>query len=679
MKLWPSSSQHLLAAYCSMLFSEKLQYQIPTMAGLLTTIVRLILVSDAVLGYAIHNSQSSPNPLTPRALLGSDEAQDFNWIKTWAALGDSYTAGIGAGNRYSNKKEDRECSRYDQSYPAILERVFGPSVEKFEYAACSGARTAQIFEQASRLPYADRDLVILTAGGNDLCLNDIITTCVFYPFQGEEKCDAILKKAKENLDTFLKDNIKQVLKELDKAMRRNGIVIYVLYAQFFDATSEDCAKQYWAFPHTYVLDALRLTAARRQKFNDLVIAINKAIREVVDEISRDPKVEYRIATADWEPWVREAVFGQFCGPGSTGKYPDKAQPDLQFFKPNTHVNEPQNHTEVKRDLPLGRTAQEKAASRNAWSSLFKSILYHSVNPAAAALHALYPRAPAPPGCPADSGGVDVFLGLGLPDRWGKFFHPNEIGHVTIASFVAEAIIAQRAQILGTDNPLCRKSDSFKCWSSDGRNKYVMADLLEKNYKTYCNEVKTPPDRHNWQDERVFHLGTPEAHRFSVSLSKGASKFNKEECLDSFRRIIHGCDVDKEENPLNWKFGGQYTRGSYRYELEPMMHRFMPPVRRRTGYCEGHYDGSWSSYRIRGIGWATWDHGQETLLPAIKDCLGLGVTRWRFKYVHILEVDQTIEWEATFNTPVFVMRRCFRNNRVQKNAGGWTERCEGCDG
>jgi hypothetical protein len=93
----------------------------------------------------------------------------------------------------------------------------------------------------------------------------------------------------------------------------------------------------------------------------------------------------------------------------------------------------------------------------------------------------------------------------------------------------------------------------------------------------------------------------------------------------------------------------FTRDSYRYEIEPVHHRFMPPPHRRSGTCEGRYDKDDISYRLRGSGWSTWDHGQETLLPAIKSCLGLGVTHWRFKYIHMPEIDETLEWEATFRT------------------------------
>lgn len=94
---------------------------------------------------------------------------DFGWVKKWAAVGDSFTAGIGAGNVYSQNSEDISCSRYDYSYPVQMNQYFGSTVSSFTYAACSGATTSDIASQIAGLS-SGLDLVVFTAGGNDLCL-----------------------------------------------------------------------------------------------------------------------------------------------------------------------------------------------------------------------------------------------------------------------------------------------------------------------------------------------------------------------------------------------------------------------------------------------------------------------------------------------------------------------------
>lgn len=97
------------------------------------------------------------------------EPDDYSWIKKFAAVGDSFTAGIGSGDLYSDNDNSYDCSRYSYTYPVIMNHFFGPSIDKFTYTACSGAISTGIFDQINDLE-DDQDLVILTAGGNDLCL-----------------------------------------------------------------------------------------------------------------------------------------------------------------------------------------------------------------------------------------------------------------------------------------------------------------------------------------------------------------------------------------------------------------------------------------------------------------------------------------------------------------------------
>lgn len=94
---------------------------------------------------------------------------DYSWIKKFSAVGDSFTAGIGSGDLYSDNDNSYDCSRYSYTYPVIMNHFFGSSIQKFTYTACSGAISTGIFEQINALE-DNQDLVIFTAGGNDLCL-----------------------------------------------------------------------------------------------------------------------------------------------------------------------------------------------------------------------------------------------------------------------------------------------------------------------------------------------------------------------------------------------------------------------------------------------------------------------------------------------------------------------------
>lgn len=60
---------------------------------------------------------------------------------------------------------------------------------------------------------------------------------------------------------------------------------------------------------------------------------------------------------------------------------------------------------------------------------------------------------------------------------------------------------------------------------------------------------------------------------------------------------------------------------------------------------------------------------------MKGCLGLGITAWKFEYFDSPD-SNGMEWKASYNTPIFVNNRCFKNNKVAQGAGGFTDGCGG---
>ncbi len=96
---------------------------------------------------------------------------DFSYITQWAAIGDSYAAGIGAGNRIGYL-----CSVYDFGYPQVINadwRMGDPSTRKFTNLACSGALTPAIQSQAEKLS-GGQQLITISAGGNDAGLVTVL-------------------------------------------------------------------------------------------------------------------------------------------------------------------------------------------------------------------------------------------------------------------------------------------------------------------------------------------------------------------------------------------------------------------------------------------------------------------------------------------------------------------------
>jgi lysophospholipase L1-like esterase len=410
---------------------------------------------------ASHANLSSSSASATLLKRDSDPS-NMEWIKRWAAIGDSYTAGIGAGRPLGHRitadevaikvpsgleeiRDNWKCSRYDMAYPKVIEAQFGAHVQKdggFQYLACSGDRSEQIYQQAKALK-GELDFVTFTSGGNDLCLAQMIKDCIMLPYGKTSACETVIAKAQSNAKSIIKNNIIQILEALDEKMNKDGVVVVNGYAQFFDSTTDNCDHQSWDVLWFLPLGATyrALTIARRNIFNQLVLDINQSIRDAVDEASKSDKIKYKVGYADWDSWVSNEIDARMCSPSSNGDYPDSNQPNMHFIKPDTHPwfgwQDEVERTELrKRDMSLEEMLNStrlsnsekrqvnrikaimEARDRRIESTLYDSILYKSPDPRAAVRHKLNPRAPSPPGCPGD-GGVDMTAGMGMPDQVGR--------------------------------------------------------------------------------------------------------------------------------------------------------------------------------------------------------------------------------------------------------------------
>ena len=126
----------------------------------------------------------------------SSDPDDLSFIKKWAAIGDSYAAGIGAGSVV-----DKSCSRYDGSYANLVNVQLGEDTTNidFTYIACSGAKVPAITAQANSL-HGGQQMITISAGGNDAQLVVALNDCV-YTFKGlfSESCGATL----DNIQTIV--------------------------------------------------------------------------------------------------------------------------------------------------------------------------------------------------------------------------------------------------------------------------------------------------------------------------------------------------------------------------------------------------------------------------------------------------------------------------------------------
>lgn len=444
-------------------------------------------------------------------------------------------------------------------------------------------------------------------------------------------------------------------------MDAQGIIVLSSYAPYFNNQTDDCTdNEDWVFPGQAGSTSLLLTKAHRTSFNTLVANTNAKLKSAVDKAAKD--ASSTIVFADWSAWG-EATNGRFCESGSSPDPDDSSNDNALFFKLPTY--KVFNPGVVYRDFELGSvspmgitsnlTAAQAIEEQNGYAQLLDSIAT-----------SLEKR----DGPTAGVCSKSVVSNL-LPDGIGKIFHPTNLGHEAVASYVTWAIANAQAEKMHTTTPACNIVDELTCHQGSGSKSYASAYSLYMHTADFCKDAV--PDLNAQESGSLFsneyNKDTLDDVVFTVTKDAGAVDLTEQACNLAVNRILDGCDGNDDNNPMNWKFGGSYINGAYTYNIAPARtKRPFPVPKEPSAKCTGVYHGFWTRYNIRGAGWATWDKGQKSLRPNSTHCFGLGLTGWWFEYFD--EPDSNgYEWLAKFNTPIWTEGRCYSNNKVQKGAGG----------
>ncbi|WP_461187672.1 SGNH/GDSL hydrolase family protein [Arthrobacter sp. Z4-13] len=152
------------------------------------------------------------------------------------AVGDSYTAGTGAGPFDPNFPCDRTTGGYADQLAAI------PIIDEVINGACHGALldarasgiVPSVLEQIAALVRTEglsgrTELVTLTAGANDLDFNTVLSKCAFSSVQA---CQLELAQAQAKLPT-IQTNLVKALTAIHDAAPRARIVVFG-YPLLFD-------------------------------------------------------------------------------------------------------------------------------------------------------------------------------------------------------------------------------------------------------------------------------------------------------------------------------------------------------------------------------------------------------------------------------------------------------------
>jgi lysophospholipase L1-like esterase len=145
----------------------------------------------------------------------------------YAALGDSYSSGVGTGNYISSSGS---CDRSNESYAALWEAAH--SVSNFDFAACSGAKTTDVLSGQLGGLSASTNLITMNIGGNDAGFSSVMTTCIEDTIFGDSGC----LTAVNNAETFVRNSLPGLLDTLYAKIKSdapNARVIIVGYPEFY--------------------------------------------------------------------------------------------------------------------------------------------------------------------------------------------------------------------------------------------------------------------------------------------------------------------------------------------------------------------------------------------------------------------------------------------------------------
>lgn len=162
----------------------------------------------------------------------------------YTALGDSYSAGEGAGDYYPDTLAPPKgdgCDRSRNAYPVLLARDLGYPLEGFvsdqsSFAACSGAKTRAISQpfkdETAQVKHVHENdsLITISIGGNDIGFAPVLTDCLQHP-----DCRAQEEPAVRRALATVTQEIPRVLDVLRNKASDARIVV-VGYPNFMPAT-----------------------------------------------------------------------------------------------------------------------------------------------------------------------------------------------------------------------------------------------------------------------------------------------------------------------------------------------------------------------------------------------------------------------------------------------------------
>jgi hypothetical protein len=206
-------------------------------------------------------------------------------VASYAALGDSYATGAGAGSPRLPPHFDIGCGRFSDAYPVQVANStsLGIDESRFRNLACGGASTASVLHgQVPRI--GDSQIVTLTVGGNEVDFFAILNECI-YLWRPFSTCEKELQRSRSLIESneFI-DNYNKLVKGAVQALQPSARLLSTGYARFFNQETEYCS--HISFSKTDPNNLL--TQPLRAQLNDLISKLN----DVIDAAAQAHGAEY---------------------------------------------------------------------------------------------------------------------------------------------------------------------------------------------------------------------------------------------------------------------------------------------------------------------------------------------------------------------------------------------------
>lgn len=354
--------------------------------------------------------------------LEAPPSTDFPWIQRFASIGDSYSAGLGAGDRL-----DFYCSRYAKSYPNMLHTsLLGHNKNRtHEFLSCSGQTSTEILETQVPALSDELDLLTISAGGNDIGLSPILSNCVYQFYMASEAdCKTSIQQAARRVASKdqLYKNITTLIAAAKPKMSPHGVIYVTGYAGFFGVDDDACDNVTWAVWSTVESSKQYLKLELRQALNALVRAVNGLLEEVVADSG--PGVRF----VDYNAHI-EALRGRYCEAGVAEPAPNR--PALAFYEWNT-VDSGEDAKKLRNrtgeDVPRGSFEGDIAERIN---RTLKEHPAWEFDPEKGFVNKTKA------GEVSGEGAIENTIHWLLPDSWKRVFHLRPEGHETVARLVLE--------------------------------------------------------------------------------------------------------------------------------------------------------------------------------------------------------------------------------------------------